>query len=108
MGQKEYQFEYDDEFGAKQTVNYRVGEYDNLMMLLFDKYYQEWGDCRGRAWCGTCHIQITSGTVSETVGQDEKRTLARLDDFTLHSRLACQVPVDERLQQFTFRITKGI
>ena len=50
---------YKDELEVDHQVECAEFEYNNLMELLFDKKGQEWGDCKGRAWCGTCHIMPT-------------------------------------------------
>ncbi|WP_111624225.1 2Fe-2S iron-sulfur cluster-binding protein [Arenibacter echinorum] len=74
------------------------------MELLFDKYLEEWGDCKGRAWCGTCHIQILKGTLSSKMLRDEKQTLCRLEVASPQSRLACQIPVNAELHNLVFKI----
>lgn len=99
-----YTFTYMDEFGDSNTVSYRPNEYHSLMELLFDKYLQEWGDCKGRAWCGTCHIQILEGSLSSKMQRDEKQTLSQMDDATAQSRLACQIPVNAELHNLVFKI----
>ena len=102
----EYTFTYVDEFGSIQHVNYSPNEYDNLMILLFDQLGEEWGDCKGRAWCGTCHIEIIEGEVVEEMDGEEERTLSNLPNITATSRLACQIAADENLSNITFKILK--
>ncbi len=85
---------------------FRTNEYHNLMELLFDKYMEEWGDCKGRAWCGTCHIQIMEGSISEKMDADERHTLSQIGKVTQQSRLACQIPVNAELNQIVFKILK--
>jgi len=97
---------YIDKFGEKCHANFVTNEYHNLMELLFDKYMQDWGDCKGRAWCGTCHIQITEGHISEKPVSDEKNTLSKLYNVTCESRLACQIPVNSALNDIVFKILK--
>jgi len=99
-----YTFTYIDEFGDTNTANFRPNEYHNLMELLFDKYVQEWGECKSRAWCGTCHIKIIKGNSSTEILKDEKQTLSKLDGTSPQSRLACQIPVNAELHNMTFRI----
>ncbi len=76
------------------------GEYRNLMMLLYDKFYlEDFGECKGIGRCGTCHIQLlnNSGELLQRVG-NEGTTLTKMDGVTDHSRLACQINVDEKLE----------
>ncbi len=74
------------------------------MELLFDKYVEEWGDCKGRAWCGTCHIGIIEGLITEKMDADEKFTLSKIRDATKNSRLACQIPVNGKLNNMVFKM----
>ncbi len=99
-----YRLTYFNEFGEECTADFRNREYHNLMELLFDKYIEEWGDCKGRAWCGTCHIRIVEGTVTEKMGIDEKLTLSKIEGCSLVSRLACQIPVTPELNGIVFKI----
>jgi ferredoxin len=82
-----YSLTYYDEFGLQSHSHFTVNEYHNLMELLFDKYIEKWGDCKGRAWCGTCHIEILQGNLSEKLDEDEKRTLSKINRITNRSRL---------------------
>lgn len=95
---------YFNGFGKECPVDFKTHEYHNLMELLLDKYTEEWGDCRGRAWCGTCHTQIIEGTNSEKMEADEKQTLSKLIGRTSESRLACQIPVTSELSGLVIRI----
>lgn len=104
MASEPYSFTYFNEFDEEFTAQFKVNEYHNLMELLFDKYMQDWGDCKGRAWCGTCHIQIIEGTISETMDADERNTLSKLFEVAENSRLACQIPVNAELHNMVFRI----
>jgi len=99
-----YTFTYIDEFGDTNSATFKPNEYHSLMELLFDKYLQEWGDCKGRAWCGTCHIQILNGSLNSKMEHDEKLTLSKLDDASPQSRLACQIPVNAELHNLVFKI----
>lgn len=104
MKQEKYTFTYIEKFGDICSANFRLNEYHSLMDLLFDKYLQEWGDCKGRAWCGTCHIQILEGTLSAKIQNDEKYTLSKLHGASAQSRLACQIPVNSDLHNMVFKV----
>jgi len=101
-----YHFSYIDEFGDVHEVTYKVNEYDSLMILLFDQYGEDWGDCKGRAWCGTCRIEILSGSLQDTIDPQERDTLSKLPRHAASNRLACQIPADEHLSGITFKILK--
>ena len=88
---------YFDELGQENRAEFIDNEYHSLMELLFDKYIEPWGDCKGRAWCGTCHIEILEGTLGQDMDPEEDNTLSKLYNRTQHSRLACQIPVNSQL-----------
>ena len=104
MMSETYSFTYIDEFDETHEVVFKRNEYHNLMELLFDKCMEDIGDCKGRAWCGTCHIQILEGHISEKMDADEKETLSKAENVAEHSRLACQIPVNADLHNLVFRI----
>lgn len=106
MSIKTYSLTYFDEFGEECYATFKTNEYHSLMELLFDKYIEQWGDCKGRAWCGTCHIQIIEGSINEKIDADEKHTLSKIGNATANSRLACQIPVNAALDNVVFRILK--
>ncbi|WP_051209868.1 2Fe-2S iron-sulfur cluster-binding protein [Gelidibacter mesophilus] len=104
MASKTYCFTYINEFNETCKAEFKHNEYHNLMELLFDRYMEDVGDCKGRAWCGTCHIQILDGSLSEKMDADEKETLSKSEAVTQNSRLACQIPVNAELHNLVFRI----
>ena len=85
--------------GEKHTVTTYVGEYRNLMTLLYDKFYiDDFGECKGTGRCGTCHIQVSGnyGGSLYRVG-NENSTLRKITGVTDSSRMACQMNIDEKL-----------
>ncbi|NKI27047.1 2Fe-2S iron-sulfur cluster binding domain-containing protein [Arenibacter sp. 6A1] len=102
--QKEFQLTYYNEFAERCVANFSTNEYHSLMELLFDKYLEEWGDCKGRAWCGTCHIQLIDGCLPISIDDQERHTLSKMDDTTETSRLACQIPLNIELNNIFFKI----
>ena len=81
-------------------------EYRNLMMLIYDRMYPEdFGECKGIGRCGTCHIQISNdnGKLRGTFG-NEAATLSKTSLVCESSRLACQIPVDEKLDGVVIRL----
>lgn len=101
-----YSLTYFNEFDEECHADFVTNEYHSLMDLLFDKYIEEWGDCKGRAWCGTCHIEILEGSVGEKIDQHERHTLSKIPNATNKSRLACQIPVNDQLDNIVFRIVE--
>lgn len=95
-----------NEFGEESTLEYQPYEYRSLMDLVLNELWEEWGDCRGRAMCGTCHIEVLSGTPGEEMEPFEENTLNGLPNKTENSRLACQISLDKSINQMRFRILK--
>ncbi|MDT7829473.1 2Fe-2S iron-sulfur cluster-binding protein [Pricia sp. S334] len=104
MAPKTYSLSYFNEFDEECDASFIINEYHSLMELLFDKYIEDWGDCKGRAWCGTCHIQIIEGNLSEKMDVDERHTLSKIGNATETSRLACQIPVNAELHNLVFKM----
>lgn len=94
-----------DESGEEKPVSYKPYEYRNLMDLLLNELWEDWGDCRGRAMCGTCHIEILEGIMGE-MDEFELHTLNGLPNKTASSRLACQIMVNETINNMRFRILR--
>lgn len=94
-----------DERGERNTVHYTPLEHFNLMELVEDQLWEEWGDCKGRAMCGTCQVEVIKGTrgVPEPF---EQQTLDNLPNCTPRSRLACQILTDNSIHNMTFKILK--
>lgn len=104
MANKTYSLTYFNEFDEECKAYFTNNEYHNLMELLFDKYVEEWGECKGRAWCGTCHIKIIEGNIPEEMSSEEKNTLSKIEDSAQSSRLACQIPVNAELHKLVFKM----
>ena len=83
-----------------------TNEYRNLMMLLYDTIYlEDFGECKGMGRCGTCMIEIV-GIKNELqcLERNEEMTLKKTGVANVNLRLACQVLVNEELQNATIRI----
>ncbi|MEO7445897.1 MAG: 2Fe-2S iron-sulfur cluster-binding protein [Ferruginibacter sp.] len=76
------------------------GEYRNLMVLLTDKIYlEDFGQCKGMGRCGTCAVKIEGLSVKlNTLDRNEESTLYKMGITDPGIRLACQVLVDESLE----------
>ncbi|MEZ2416178.1 2Fe-2S iron-sulfur cluster-binding protein [Muriicola sp. E247] len=105
---EKYSLTYINELGKKCQADFKVNEYHSLMELLFDKYFEEWVDCKGRAWCGTCHIEILEGNITEGMDENEGHMLSKIDGSTSSSRFVCQIPVSKQLSGVVFKIAADI
>lgn len=91
---------YNDVFELSFTRN----QYPNLMTLIAANYPEEFGACKGLGLCGTCHVKIASGNLNEPIRITEEETLKNLYDTESNSRLACQIMLDEKINNMTFKI----
>ena len=94
-----------DELEQAKTIRYTPRSYRNLMELVVNELWEEWGDCKGRAMCGTCHVEVMEGERGE-VDSFEQHTLDGLPNKTPRSRLACQIMVDRSIHTMTFKMLK--
>jgi len=91
---------YDDVFNLSFTKH----QYPSLRVLIENNYHEEFGECKGRGLCGTCHIKVTAGKLNERIENSEKETLSKQLDVDNNSRLACQIMLDEKIDNMTFKI----
>lgn len=90
--------------GEQRVVEFRRHAYNNLMELIVNELYEDIGDCKGHAWCGTCHVEIVSGELDEKKNRDETMTLEKLTNTLPSSRLSCQIMTDELIDGMVFRV----
>ena len=95
--------------GERYELQTYEGEYRNLMMLLYDKIYIEgFGECKGMGRCGTCLIKVKG--LPETVNvleRNEERTLDKMGIQGGDFRLACQILINEALENVSIEIIGG-
>ncbi len=85
-----------------KTIHTFANEYRNLMMLLVNSiYFDDFGECGGMGRCCTCVVKIKSNQALPQSDGNEKRTLSRHDFNPDETRLACQIPINEKLDQAT-------
>jgi 2Fe-2S ferredoxin len=81
-------------------------EYRNLMVFLKDKICpDDFGQCGGIGRCGTCLVNIsnTPCTVDKSY-RNEQNTLSKMGINDPATRLACQVEIDENLNNVTIEL----
>ena len=82
-----------------------AGEYRDLKCLIQDRLYtDDFGQCGGMGRCGTCIVRIDGLETSSELLRNEKTTLDRMAPGVSDIRLACQIPVDDRLSNSTITI----
>ncbi len=71
----------------------------NLMEALKASDYDIQATCGGMALCATCHVAIDNH--EEVIGEPQDAEMDMLDtlpDADFSSRLACQIPIDDKLE----------
>jgi len=98
LSKKKFCLTYSDSFDEKHLVQFHWHEYNNLMELIWDQTIEDWGECKGRAWCGSCHIKIQQSKNALTPADaEEKLCLSNQENSASDSRLACQLELTEKL-----------
>ncbi|WP_100612715.1 2Fe-2S iron-sulfur cluster-binding protein [Confluentibacter lentus] len=85
-------------------IPFKRFQYPNLMELIVDTFYEDIGECLGRGLCGTCHVKLESGSINDNIEPVEKETLLKLYNSDIKSLLACQIMLDEKINNMTFKI----
>lgn len=91
-----------DTIDQVHEINFKHHEYRNLMELIVDNYYEEIGECRGRGMCRTCFV-----TIDEKSNIDKKRAhkISFINSpHTMEYLFACQILVDENINNMTFKV----
>lgn len=95
------EFHFVSSAGHQYTVDLEVGsDLQNLMEILRDYGFEDWGACRGRAWCRTCHVSFDQA-LNLPLGSDENEALEKVYIRTPTSRLACQIDIVRELDGIT-------
>lgn len=84
--------------------------YPNLMVLILDKLYPpDFGECKGRGQCGTCHIHILDYPHEfEERSGNENNTLSKMASTRANSRLACQIMVNSKINGLRVKVTGDV
>ncbi len=91
-----------DSVGQVNSIRFYKWEYHSLQAMISDRLYEDTGDCKGKGICGTCHVKAMSK--STVLGEEENRTLSKTVGVTDCSRLACQVELDESIDERYYKI----
>lgn len=98
-------FTVEDRDGTLQELEVPDDMGLNLMETLKAFEYNILATCGGLALCATCHVKVLQGGENlPEVGDAEGQMLDTLMDSESNSRLACQLKVDNTLQDCTFQI----
>ena len=91
--------------GGQMPVSIPEGINLNLMEVLKASEYDILATCGGMALCATCMVQVLEGVDQLPSPKDNELdmldTMPSSDD---KSRLACQIPVNEDLEECIFKI----
>lgn len=69
------------------------------MDFIVDELLEEIGDCKGRAWCGTCIVKQVIGAYSSDIDQEESYVLKKYPNLNNdYIRLACQIEITAHLE----------
>ena len=92
-----------DSLGEQHQFHYKHNEYHNLMELIINNTVEDIGDCKGRAWCGTCIIKLVKGNYSNSIGKEEQFKLSEFIGLD-SERLSCQILLTKELHNTTWKI----
>jgi ferredoxin-2, mitochondrial len=76
----------------------------NLMEALKINMQPVEGTCGGMALCASCHIYVREGNIEKPMSDDEQTMLDDVWNSESCSRLACQIPVTEALEDIVIEL----
>jgi ferredoxin len=92
-------FQVEDASGKINTIEVPEGINLSLMEVLKASDYDIQATCGGMALCATCHIEVENGLDRLASKTDaELDMLDTLPSGSEKSRLACQIKINEQLQ----------
>jgi ferredoxin len=101
-------FQVEEQNGKVKTIEVPEGISLSLMEVLKASEYDILATCGGMALCATCHVEVKRGAAN--LGERNNAEWDMIDtlpDASAISRLACQIPVDERLQGALFLLKES-
>ena len=81
---------------AEGTVAFEAEKGKKLVLCIEDKGIDIMHRCGGNARCTTCRVEVLSGDPGE-IGEAERAILATKEDLSDHTRLSCQIRVNDDL-----------
>ncbi|MEQ9375716.1 MAG: 2Fe-2S iron-sulfur cluster-binding protein [Imperialibacter sp.] len=91
-------FKVEDRAGEVQEIEVPGDMGLNLMEVLKASEYPVLGTCGGMALCASCHVSVEEGLDQLDEQRDaELDMLDTLPNALPNSRLACQLPINEKL-----------
>jgi ferredoxin len=98
-------FEVLDREGGRKIVEVPEDINLSLMEVLKASEYPIEASCGGIALCATCHVEVVKGNERlEGPTDSELDMLDTLPSTNRHSRLACQIRINPRLQDAVLRL----
>ncbi len=94
----------EDIHGTRRQITLPTDMNLNLMEVLKASEYPIQGTCGGMALCATCHVEVLESGELRPPSDQELDMLDSLPSITDHSRLACQLPINERLEGLVIRL----
>lgn len=95
----------EDRDGSTQTIEIPEDINLSLMEILKASEYNILATCGGIALCATCHVAIQTGQEKLREPSDEELDmLDTLPNADEHSRLACQIRLNEDLDGLAIKI----
>jgi len=98
-------FSVEDRKGEQQTLEIPEGIGLSLMEVLKASSYPILATCGGMALCATCHVEVIEGAKElPPISDAELDILDTVPNARPNSRLACQLRVDETMNQAKFKL----
>ncbi|NJB82449.1 2Fe-2S iron-sulfur cluster-binding protein [Wenyingzhuangia aestuarii] len=89
-------FTYIDSLATQHELHFKVYAYRSVMEFIVAEGLEDFGDCMGRAWCGTCAVKVISGNLVADKTQEEKLCLTS-NFLDKSKRLTCQISLTAAL-----------
>lgn len=89
-------FTYIDSAEEAHELHFKTYAYRNVMEFIVAEGLEDFGDCMGRAWCGTCAVKVISGNLIDDQTKEENLCLAS-NFLSSNKRLTCQISLNHAL-----------
>lgn len=94
-----------DREGQEQDIECPTDMGYNLMEMLKSYEYDVEATCGGMALCATCCVDVLEGLDNiDEMGDDEYAMIDTLPNALPNSRLACQIPISEKIHQLKVQL----